>query len=62
MPGGERAKVAVIGTGVSGLAAAWLLNKAHDVIVFEKAGKIGGHSNTIDCPAQRTPWHADHSH
>ena len=42
-----RLKVAVVGTGVSGLSAAWLLNPRHDVTVYEKAGRVGGHSNTV---------------
>ena len=42
-----RLKVAVVGTGVSGLSAAWLLNPRHDVTVYEKAGRAGGHSNTV---------------
>lgn len=48
MPGRDRLKIAVIGTGVSGLAAAWLLNNSHDVTVFEKDSRIGGHCNTVD--------------
>jgi len=41
-------KIAVIGTGVAGLSAAWLLSRNHDVIVYEKDGRIGGHCNTVD--------------
>src|SRR5271166_5185862 len=42
-----RLKVAVVGTGISGLSAAWLLHPRHDVTIYEKAGRIGGHSNTV---------------
>ena len=46
-PGTERLNIAVIGSGISGLSAAWLLNQAHDVTVFEKNNYIGGHSHTV---------------
>ena len=42
-----RLKVAVVGTGISGLSTAWLLSQSHDVTVYERADRIGGHSNTI---------------
>jgi uncharacterized protein len=42
--------LAVIGTGISGLAAAWLLNQRHRVTVYETAARIGGHCNTVDVP------------
>ena len=41
-------KIAIIGSGISGLTAAHMLHKQHDVTVFEKNNYIGGHSNTID--------------
>ncbi len=43
-------KIAVIGSGISGLSCAWLLNKTEglDVTLFESADYLGGHSNTID--------------
>ena len=44
----ERLRIAVIGTGVSGISAAWLLNQRHDITVFEKGPWIGGHCNTVD--------------
>jgi predicted NAD/FAD-binding protein len=49
---GEGLRIAVIGTGISGLAAAWLLSSRHDVTVYEQNDKPGGHSNTLtaDCP------------
>jgi predicted NAD/FAD-binding protein len=42
--------IAVIGTGISGMAAAWLLSQNHRVTVYEQDHRIGGHSHTIDVP------------
>jgi uncharacterized protein len=41
------AKIAIIGAGISGLGAAYLLDRRHDVTVYEKAGRIGGHARTL---------------
>ncbi len=39
-------RVAIIGTGISGMTAAYLLAKKHDVVVYEKADRLGGHTAT----------------
>lgn len=44
----RRLSVAVIGSGISGMAAAWLLSERHEVAVYESAPRLGGHSNTVD--------------
>ncbi len=41
-------KIAVIGTGIAGLSAAWLLARRHEITVFEADRRIGGHCHTID--------------
>lgn len=40
--------IAIIGSGISGLTAAYLLSKKHHVTIFEKNNKIGGHTATVD--------------
>ncbi|TWX53630.1 NAD(P)/FAD-dependent oxidoreductase [Colwellia hornerae] len=40
--------IAVIGSGISGLTAAYLLSKKHKVTVFEKNDRVGGHTATVD--------------
>jgi predicted NAD/FAD-binding protein len=46
--GQNRLRIAVIGTGVAGMSAAWLLSRAHAVSIYEKDCRPGGHSNTLD--------------
>ena len=41
-------RIAIVGSGISGLGAAWLLSQSHDVHLFENAERFGGHSNTVD--------------
>ena len=41
-------KIAVVGSGISGLSAAYYLSKKHHVDLYEKEDHFGGHSHTID--------------
>ena len=41
-------KIAIIGAGISGNMSAYLLNRSHDITVYEKANRPGGHSATVD--------------
>ena len=40
-------KIAVIGSGISGLSAAYFLAQKHEVVLLEQDGRVGGHTNTI---------------
>jgi len=40
-------RIAIIGSGISGLGAAWALSRVHDVTVFEAQSRAGGHANTV---------------
>ncbi len=50
-------KIAVVGTGVAGLGAAWMLSPGHEVVVYEKERRLGGHSHThsIDIDGATVP-------
>ena len=40
--------IAVVGSGIAGLGAAWALSRSHEVTVFEAEPRLGGHANTMD--------------
>ena len=52
-------KVAVVGTGISGLVAARKLHREHDITVFEASDRIGGHTNTVDVETPSGPLAVD---
>ena len=41
-------RIAVVGSGIAGISAAWSLSLMHDVTLFEHADTFGGHSRTLD--------------
>jgi predicted NAD/FAD-binding protein len=41
-------RVAIVGTGIAGMMAAWLLHDKYDITVFEKKNYIGGHTHTVE--------------
>ncbi|NIA72116.1 NAD(P)-binding protein [Pelagibius litoralis] len=52
-------KIAVVGAGITGLGAAWALDKSHDVTLFESEGRLGGHANTVDITLGGAPLAVD---
>ncbi|HYL74078.1 MAG TPA: FAD-dependent oxidoreductase [Bryobacteraceae bacterium] len=52
-------RIAVIGSGIAGLAAAYYLSRKHEVSLFEKDGRLGGHTNTILVESSRGPLAVD---
>ena len=41
-------RVAVVGSGIAGLSAAWLLHQEHEVTLLEKDNRFGGHAHTVE--------------
>jgi predicted NAD/FAD-binding protein len=52
-------KIAIVGAGISGLVTAHLLNREHDITVFEAAGYAGGHTNTVRVDTPHQTHHVD---
>ncbi|HEX9064749.1 MAG TPA: FAD-dependent oxidoreductase, partial [Streptosporangiaceae bacterium] len=50
MPSSTRPRAAVVGSGVSGLTAAYLLQRRYDVTLYEADGRLGGHAHTHEIP------------
>ena len=52
-------KIAIVGTGISGLVAAYLLADEHELTVFESGDYVGGHTNTLDVSIGGQPYSVD---
>ncbi|ESQ81516.1 NADH-ubiquinone oxidoreductase subunit 6 [Asticcacaulis sp. AC466] len=51
----KRQRIAIIGTGIAGLSAAWMLNKSCDITVFESEAEVGGHSHSVNVGTAEAP-------
>lgn len=52
-------RIAIIGSGISGLSTAYMLHKKHDITVFEADNRLGGHTNTVDVEIADKPYAVD---
>jgi len=52
-------RIAIIGAGISGLTAAYLLAGDHEIVVFEANDYIGGHTHTVDVTCNGTTYPVD---
>lgn len=59
VPGAPVLDIAVIGSGVAGLACAWLLAQRHRVTLYEADGRLGGHCNTVEVETPAGPLAID---
>ena len=55
----ERLRIAVVGAGIAGLGAAWLLSRRHDVVLYEANDRLGGHARTVEAPGPHGPIPVD---
>jgi predicted NAD/FAD-binding protein len=55
----ERLRIAVVGAGIAGLGAAWLLSRRHDVVLYEANDRLGGHARTVEAPGPNGPIPVD---
>src|SRR4051812_15209614 len=53
-------RIAIVGSGISGLVCAHLLDPDHDVTVFEAGSWVGGHTNTVDVEVPRPGGGTEH--
>jgi predicted NAD/FAD-binding protein len=52
-------RIAIVGSGISGLAAAYYLSRKHEVSLFEKDQRLGGHTHTVTVESSRGPIAVD---
>ncbi len=52
-------RIAVIGSGIAGMTAAWLLHREHELTVYESEPRIGGHTNTVTVNKGGREWPVD---
>jgi predicted NAD/FAD-binding protein len=52
-------RIAIVGSGIAGLTCAYLLNRHHDIQVFEASDWIGGHTHTVDVEVNGRPYAID---
>ena len=52
-------KIAIIGSGIAGLTSAYLLNRNHDITVFEAGDWIGGHTHTVEVQVEGKAYAVD---
>ncbi|MDX1369569.1 NAD(P)/FAD-dependent oxidoreductase [Pseudomonas sp.] len=52
-------KIAIIGSGIAGLTSAYLLNRSHQITLFEAGDWVGGHTHTVDIEVDGRPHAID---
>ncbi|MCP1504663.1 putative NAD/FAD-binding protein [Pseudomonas marginalis] len=52
-------KIAIIGSGIAGLTSAYLLNRRHDITLFEAGDRIGGHTHTVNVTVEGKRYAVD---
>lgn len=52
-------RVAVVGSGIAGMGAAWALDREHEVVLYEADGRLGGHAQTVGVDEDGEPVAVD---